>query len=54
MFQLPGSVLAYDNEDYQDHQLLLLKHHDQCLVTVSCKTLNIALKLSKFTNNGII
>ena len=26
-----------------------LKHQDQCLVTMSCKTLNIALKLSKLT-----
>ena len=54
MFQLPGSVLDYDSEDCQDHQFLLLKHPDQCLVTVLCKTLNIALKLSKFSKNGII
>ena len=25
MLQLPGSVLAYDNKDCQDHQFLLLK-----------------------------
>ena len=49
MLQLPVSVLAYDNEDCQGHQFLLWKHQDQCLVTVSCKTFNIALKLSKFT-----
>ena len=49
MFQLPRSVLAYDNEDCQDHQFLLLKHQDQCLVTVSCEALNIVLKLSKFS-----
>ena len=53
MFQfLPGSVLAYGNEDCQDHQFLLLKHQDHFLVTVSCKTLNIALKLLKFTKKG--
>ena len=28
IFQLPGSVLGYDNEDCQDHQSLLLKHQD--------------------------
>ena len=49
MFQLPVSVLAYDNKDCQNHLFLLLKHQDQSLVTVSCKTLNTALKLSKFT-----
>ena len=43
MFELPGSVFAYDNENCQDHQFLLLKLQDQCLVTVSRKTLNIAL-----------
>ena len=28
IFQLPGSVYGYDNEDCQDHQSLLLKHQD--------------------------
>ena len=28
IFQLPGSVLGYDNEDCQDHQFLLLKLQD--------------------------
>ena len=46
--QLPRSVLGYDNEDCQDHQFLLLNSK------MSCKPLNIALKLSEFTKNGII
>ena len=53
MFQLPGSVFVHDKEDCQDHWFLLLKHQDQCLVTVSCKALSLALKLSKFTQNAI-
>ena len=54
MFQLPVSVLAYDNEGCQDHQFLLLKHKDHCLVTVSCKSLTKALKWSKLTKDRII
>ena len=34
MFHLAGSDFAYDKEDCQDHEALLLKHQDQCLVTV--------------------
>ena len=49
MFQLTGSVFVYKKGDCQDHQFLLLKLQDQCLVTELCKTLDIALKLSKFT-----
>ena len=37
------SVLAYDNEGCHDYQ---------CLVTVSCKTPNTALKINEFTKNG--
>ena len=37
IFLTPGSVFAYDHEDCYDHQFLLLKHHNHCLVTVSCK-----------------
>ena len=48
IFQLPGSILGYDNEDCQDHQFLLLKHQDVM------QPLQIALKLSKFTKNEII
>ena len=28
MFHLPGSDFAYDKEDCQDHEVLLLKHQD--------------------------
>ena len=35
-----------DNEHCQDLQVFLLKHQDQCLVTMLYKMQNIALKLS--------
>ena len=38
-----GLDFVYNKGDCQDHQFLLLKHQDQCLVIVSCKTLNLAL-----------
>ena len=37
MFQLPVSVLAYDNEGCPDHQFLLLKHQKQFLVIQNTK-----------------
>ena len=33
VFQLPGSVFGYDNEDCQDHQSLVLKHQDIMQIT---------------------
>ena len=52
--QLPVLVLAYDSEGCHDHQFLLWKHQDQCLVSVLCKTPNKALKLSTFTKSWLI
>ena len=52
MCQLPGSVFVYDKEDCLDRQFLLLKNNIS-VWSVSCKTVNVALKLSKFSNTGI-
>ena len=52
MCQLPGPVFVYDKEDCLDRQFLLLKNNIS-VWSVSCKTVNVALKLSKFSNTGI-
>ena len=49
MFLLPGSEFLPMMKKIVEIMFLLLKHQDQCLVTMSYKTLNIALKVSKFT-----
>ena len=58
MFWLAVSIFVYDKEYCQDHQFLLLKHQDLCLVSVtqntkySVKIKHIYLEWNKWKTKG--